>query len=95
MGRTQIPKGQVFFKKKEKFEAVKAAMRPGSSPEDFAAKFQEMYSDDWNKIIARYDAHERAAKGKPHPMAQPWPYLLNIVKTFLKAKPKPKPKASK
>jgi hypothetical protein len=86
MGRTAVPKGQVFLKKKEKFEAVKAIMRPGFSPEDFAAKFQEMYPDDWQKIITRYEAHERASKGKSHPMAEPWSYLLNIVKTFLKAK---------
>jgi hypothetical protein len=86
VGRTQIPSGQIFLKKKEKFEAVKAEMRRGFSPEDFAAKFQETYPDDWNKIIAGYEAHERAAKGKPHPMAQPWPYLVTSVKSFLKPK---------
>jgi len=86
VGRTHSPKGQIVLKKKEKLEAVKAAMPGAYSLEDFAAKFQEMYPEDWGKIASRYEEHERNAQGKGHPMAQPWQYLLNMVKNFLKAK---------
>ena len=85
MGRTHSPKGQIVLKKKEKLEAVRAAMPVAYSAEDFAAKFQEMYPEDWGKITSRYEAHERNSEGKGHPMAQPWQYLLNMVKVFLKS----------
>jgi hypothetical protein len=43
VGREHSPKGQIVLKKAEKLETVNAALPAGSSPEDFAAKFQEMY----------------------------------------------------
>lgn len=85
MGRTQLPKGQIVLKKKEKLEAVKAAMPFKYAPEDFAAKFQEMYPKDWDNIVRRFQAHEDKSSGEGHPMAQPWQYLMNMVKVFLKA----------
>lgn len=85
MGRTHSPKGQIVLRKKEKLEAVKAAMPVACSREDFAAKFQEMYPEDWNRIILRYEQHERNSGGKGHPMAEPWQYLLNMVEVFMKA----------
>lgn len=85
MGRKHSPKGQIVLKKAEKLEAIKAALPTGSSPEDFAAKFQEMYPEDWDKITRRYKAHERQnTKGQGHPMPEPKQYLLNMVKNFIK-----------
>lgn len=79
------PKGQIILKKKEKLEAVKAAMPLKYAPEDFAVKFQEMYPKDWDKIVRRYQLHEDLSEGKGHPMAQPWQYLTNMVNVFLKS----------
>jgi len=87
VGRIHSPKGQIVLKKAEKLEAVNVALPPGSSPEDFAKKFQEMYPEDWSKIIRRYNAHERhTPRGKGHPMPEPTQYLLNMVKNFIKTK---------
>ena len=87
MGRKHSPKGQIVLKKAEKLEAVSAALPTGASPEDFAAKFQEMYPEDWGKIMRRYKAHERQTpRGKGHPMPQPTQYLLNMVNNFIKTK---------
>jgi hypothetical protein len=94
MGRTQMPKGQIILKKKEKLEAVKAAMPFKYVNEDFAAKFQQMYPDDWSKIVKRFESHESNNKGKGHPMAEPWKYLMNVVKVFHAAAAKNK-KAAK
>ncbi|MEA5523594.1 hypothetical protein [Nodularia spumigena] len=47
--------------------------------EDFILKFQDLYPNDWQKIVARYEAHEKLTpKGKSHPMPKPEKYLLNI-----------------
>jgi hypothetical protein len=59
VARKHSPKGQIVLKKAEKLEAVHAALPAGSSPEDFVAKFQEMYPEDWSEIIRRYKAHQR------------------------------------
>jgi hypothetical protein len=83
VGRTHSPKGQIVLKKKEKLEAVKAVMPAGCPPENFAVKFQEMYPKDWDKIVRRFQMHEAHSEGKGHPMAQPWQYLMNMVKVFL------------
>jgi hypothetical protein len=88
VGRKHSPKGQIVLKKAEKLKAVRAALPPGSPPEDFVAKFQELYPEDWGKINRRYQAHERQnAKGKGHPMPEPKQYLLNMVKNFIKTNP--------
>lgn len=87
MGRKHSPKGQIVLKKGVKLRAVEATLPPGFSWEDFAAKFQEMYPDDWERIVRRYQAHERRTQpGKGHPMPEPKKYLLNMVKNFIKAK---------
>lgn len=88
MGRKHSPKGQIVLKKTEKLEAVNAVLPAGSSPENFVAKFQEMYPEDWNNITRRYKAHEHhTPRGKGHPMPEPTQYLLNMVKNFIKTKP--------
>ena len=85
MGRKHSPKGQIVLKKAEKLGAVSAVLPPGASPEDFVAKFQELYPEDWSKINRRYQAHQRQnTKGKRHPMPDPKQYLLNMVKNFIK-----------
>jgi hypothetical protein len=87
VGRQHSPKGQIVLKKTEKLEAVNAALPTGSSPEEFVAKFQEMYPEDWSKITNRYRAHEsHTPRGKSHPMPEPTQYLLNMVKNFIKTK---------
>ena len=87
MGRKHTPKGQVVLKKAEKLQSVDAALPSGASAEDFVAKFQEMFPDDWGRIVRRYEAHERqTAPGKGHPMPEPRKYLLNMVKNFLRTR---------
>lgn len=87
MGRKHSPKGQIVLKKAEKLEAINAALPTASSPAHFVAKSQEMYPEDWSKIIRRYKAHERhTPRGKSHPMPEPTQYLSNTVKNFIKTK---------
>ncbi len=80
MGRKHSPKGQVVLKKAEKLKAVEASLSSGASDGTFAAKFKEMYPQDWAKIVGRYKQHERT--GKAHPMPEPEKYLLNMVKVY-------------
>jgi hypothetical protein len=87
VGRQHSPKGQIVLKKTEKLEAVNAALPAGSTPEEFVAKFREMYPEDWSKITSRYRAHEsHTPRGKSHPMPEPTQYLLNMAKNFIKTK---------
>ena len=80
MGRQGSPKGQVFLKKEPKLSAVAESLPPGASDDDFVAKFQELYPDDWDKICNRYEQHERLdTKDKGHPMPPPRKYLLGIA----------------
>jgi hypothetical protein len=47
------------------------------------AKFKELYPEDWQSLVYRYEEHERhTPKGKSHPMPEPTQYLLNIVKNY-------------
>lgn len=81
MGRVHSPKGQVVLNKGHKLKAVAAQLSPEASDDDFAAKFKELYPEDWDRIVSRYRKHERVNKGKPHPMPNPEKYLLSMVKT--------------
>ncbi len=68
MSTRHSPRGQVFLRKDEKLKAVIKTMPQEFSNDDFVAKFQEMYPEDWIKILNRYKAHERATRiGKPFP----------------------------
>ena len=79
MSRQRVPKGQVFMKKEEKILATIAKLDANYSDDDFIAKFRELYPEDWEKILKRYNAHERLTPaGKSHPMAPPPKYLLSI-----------------
>ena len=81
MGRQRVPKGQIFLKKDEKIADVFSKLNADSSDEEFISKFRELYPEDWKKIVARYEAHERLTPaGKSHPMPQPRQYLLNAAR---------------
>ncbi|MCC5628239.1 hypothetical protein LC613_08960 [Nostoc sphaeroides CHAB 2801] len=82
MSRQRVPKGQVFLKKEEKIAAALERLPPDHSDAEFIAKFREQHESDWQKIVARYEAHERLTKpGKSHPMPPPEKYLLNAART--------------
>ncbi|MBD2138703.1 hypothetical protein H6F32_14160 [Anabaena sp. FACHB-1237] len=81
MRRLRVPKGQVFLKKEEKILRTLKNLNGNHSDSDFILKFKELYPDDWQKIVARYEAHQRLTpKGKSHPIPPPEKYLLNISK---------------
>ena len=85
MSTRHSPKGQVFLRKDAKLKTVIEAMPQEFFNDDFVAKFQEMYPEDWTKILNRYKAHERANRiGKPFPMPEPKKYLVNIAKNYIR-----------
>jgi len=56
-----------------------------NTDDDFVAKFKELYPQDWKKVVARYEAHERLTPpGKSHPMARPYQYVLNVAQKYRK-----------
>jgi hypothetical protein len=84
VGRKHTPKGQVVLNKAAKLKAVGKALPPASTANDFCVKFKQLYPDDWENIVRRYEQHQRLnAPGKAHPMPEPEKYLLNMVKNFL------------
>ncbi|MDQ7965889.1 hypothetical protein RDI61_17835 [Pseudomonas plecoglossicida] len=80
MGRERVSKGQIILKKDEKVIAVLQDLSPDASDEDFFKAFQEKYPADLDRVQKRYDEHERVNKGKEHPMARPYQYILNAAK---------------
>ena len=79
MTRARVPNTQVFLKKEEKILRTLKDLDANHFDSDFILKFKELYPDDWQKIVDRYEAHERLTpKGKSHPMPLPEKYLLNI-----------------
>ena len=81
MSRQRVPKGQIFLKKDEKVSAVIAALENTHTEMQFVEKFKELYPNDWEKIIKRYNAHERLTpEGKTHPMPNPTQYLINTYR---------------
>lgn len=78
MGRQRVSKGKIIPKKDEKVVDVLLTLDPNASDDEFVKKFREMYPDDWKRVVKRYDEHERLTpKGKSHPMAKPFQYMLN------------------
>ena len=76
-------KGQIVLKRDRKLEVVYRAMPPQSSIEEHMAKFQELYPEDWQSLVYRYQEHERhTPEGQPHPMPEPTQHLLTIVKNY-------------
>lgn len=83
MGRKRVPNGKVFLKKEEKILNTLKNLSADYSDEVFIVKFRELYPEDWEKIVNRYNAHERLTPpGKSHPMAPPPKYLLNILRKY-------------
>lgn len=73
----------VVVKKEEKVKAVFAAMNNLDDMQEFKTLFKTMYPSDWQRIIQRYNQHERRdTKGKGHPMPEPETYLANMFKTY-------------
>jgi hypothetical protein len=76
LGRKHAPKGQVTRKKEEKLKAAEPALLSRASHEDFATKFKAIYPEDWNRIVKRFQQHQRIAPpGKSHSMPEPGKYL--------------------
>jgi hypothetical protein len=76
-------KGQSVLKRDRKLERVYRAMPPQSSLEAHLAKFQEMYPEDWQSLVYRYQELARhTPAGQPHPMPEPTQQLLHIVKYY-------------
>jgi len=73
----------VIPKKEEKVKSVFQAMIEKSSLDEFKVKFKEMYPRDWERIISRYNEHERRdTKQKGHPMPEPEQYLKNMFNIY-------------
>ena len=85
MSRKRVPKGQVFLKKDEKINKVILSLDKNFSEKEFIEKFKEIYPNDWEKRVKRYEAHQNLTPtGKTHPMPNPYKYLSNALKTSLK-----------
>ena len=52
----------VITKKDEKIAATVEQLEGSRSPDDFVAKFKELYPKDWEKIEKSYRDHERKTK---------------------------------
>lgn len=69
----------VVVKKEEKVARILESMTDIYDVLEFKSKFKEMFPDDWNRIISRYNAEEKKTKpGKTHPMPNPEQYLTNM-----------------
>lgn len=77
---------QVILNKQEKIERVLSEFDIVPNAREFAESFKSLYPDDWNKINARYNKHERKNKGKSHPMPHPEKYLENMFKVYIKSR---------
>lgn len=64
MTRARVPKGQIFLKKEEKVLATLEKPATTHSESEFVVKFKELHPDDYRKIVARYEAHERVTLKK-------------------------------
>lgn len=70
---------QVFFKKEEKAVLIFEKIKDIKNVNEFKEIFKMEYPNDWTKIIARYNEHERnKIKKKAHPMPHPEKYLENL-----------------
>jgi hypothetical protein len=75
--------GQIVLKRDRKLERVYRALPPQSSIEEHVAKFKEMYPEDWQSLVYRYQERTRhTPEGQPRPMPEPTQYLLTIVKNY-------------
>ncbi len=83
LSRQRVPKGQVFLKSEEKIIKTLLQLDKNCKNDEVIDKFKQLYPEDWQKIINRYEAHERLTKpGKSHPMPVPPSYLLNKFRKY-------------
>ncbi len=83
MNRQRVPKGKVFQKQDEKIIKTLQNLEPSCSDDFIVSKFKELFPDDWEKIVKRYEAHERLTPdGKSHPMPHPRKYLINKFRKY-------------
>ena len=81
MSRQRVTNGKIFLKKEEKIKATLRALDSNHTEDQFVEKFQELYPEDWKKIIKRYNEHEKLTPaGNSHPMPPPKTYLLNAYR---------------
>ena len=74
--------------KKEKVAAVFEALGPDRNEEAFSRRFRELYPEDWERIICRWQEEVlNTTVGKGHMMPHPQVYIhemyRNHVKTFV------------
>lgn len=73
----------VIPKKEEKMKVVFEAMQNKDDFNEFKDTFKKMFHADWERVITRYNEHERRdKKGTGHPMPAPEKYLLNMFKVY-------------
>lgn len=69
----------VVVKKEEKINKIFEQIGIDGTYEEFAEKFKEDYSKDWDRINKVYNQHEKKdVKGKGHPMPNPNQYMKNM-----------------
>ena len=84
MGRKRVSKGSIIPKKEERLRRITSIMKIGFTDDEYVDTFKELYSRFCQRIVARYEQHERLTKaGKSHPMPYPKRYLLNVSKKYL------------
>lgn len=88
MGRKRVSRGAVIVKKKEKIDSVFKAMGDIREEKLFIETFKKMYPKDWERIEKRFKEHERLSKGKKHPMPNPYKYLQNTYRVYIKQEQK-------
>ncbi|MEB0165402.1 hypothetical protein QN360_21105, partial [Glaciimonas sp. CA11.2] len=59
MSRQRVPKGKVFQKQDEKIIKTLQELEKNCSDDFLVSKFEELFPEDWVKIVKRYEAHER------------------------------------
>ncbi|EJT5912999.1 hypothetical protein N2W46_000246 [Clostridium perfringens] len=84
MGRQRVSKGAVIVKKKEKIASVFKVMGDRRDEKLFIETFRTMYPKDWERIEKKFNEHERLSKGKKHPMPNPYKYLQNTYRVYVK-----------
>ena len=73
----------VVVKRAEKANSILEKIGFANDMERFKEEFKKQYPDDWDRIIKRYEAHERRdVKHKGHPMPPPEKYLEQMFKIF-------------
>src|SRR5208337_628024 len=85
MGRKHGPKGAVVPAKEKKFDEILLHLPETFTIEEAAARFKQMFPEDWDRIEKRFSQHEHLAKpGKGHPMPPPKKWFSNTFSQYAK-----------